>query len=253
MTELSIREDSLSPEAVQARMQYAQALASSNLLPDAYKRQPANVLLAIEMGQALGIKPIAAINGISVIKGKPALSADLMATVVRNAGHKLRIEEKGMAVKATLIRKDDPDFEFTAIWDKAKATLAGLWGSKGPWSQYPQQMLRSRAITEVCRQGASECLYGAIYSPEELQSAHAQRTPQGTVQDTQETPQQACSRIVREHVAQHGGDPNELREEWLAAGGKADPEALARWLADMVSGAEIIDAEIVEEGTNDDA
>lgn len=251
MTEITVREDSLAPEAVQARMQYAQALAASNLLPDAYKRQPANVLLAIEMGQALGLKPIAAINGISVIKGRPTLSADLMATVVRNAGHKLRIQEKGMAVKATLIRGDDPDFEFTVIWDEAKARQAGLWGSKGPWSQYPQQMLRSRAITEVCRQGASECLYGAIYSPEELQSVHAQQPLQEPSQAPQETPQQACSRIVREHVAQHGGDPNELREEWVAAGGKADPKALAQWLSDMVSGAEIIDAEIIEEGQDD--
>jgi hypothetical protein len=29
-------------------------------------------------------------------------------------------------------------------------------------------MLRSRAITEVARQGASDALYGVVYSPEEM-------------------------------------------------------------------------------------
>ena len=80
---LVVREDSMAPAAVQARIAYAKSLAASSLLPDAYRERPANVLLAIEYGQALGIKPIAALNGINVIKGKPTMSADLMASVVR--------------------------------------------------------------------------------------------------------------------------------------------------------------------------
>jgi len=92
-----------------------------------------------------------------------------MAAVIRRAGHTLRIVENSPeSVTATLIRADDKKFEFTVTWDKDKATKAGLWGQKGPWSQYPTQMLRARAITEVARQGASEALMGMIYSPEDF-------------------------------------------------------------------------------------
>lgn len=240
--DITVREDGLSPEAVQARKEYATALSASNLLPDAYRGKPANVLVAVEMGNALGLRPIAALSGISVIKGKPCLSADLMASVVRNAGHKLRIQQKEMAVKATLIRADDPDFEFSVIWDQERAQRAGLWGQKGPWSQYPEQMLRSRAITEVCRQGASDCLFGAIYSPEEIQSADNPVAPAIS-------PQEECQAIVREHVRNYGGDPKQLRDEWVQAGGKADPAKLAEWLATnkVPTNDDIVDAEIIEE------
>lgn len=178
------------PGAVQARMQYAKALAASGLLPQHFRGQPANVLIAVEYGAALGIPPMTAINGVAVINGKPSMSSDLMASMVRRAGHRLRVTESedGKSVTAVLIRSDDPDFEFKATWDEATARQAGLWGNKGPWTQYPRQMLRARAISEVCRQGASDALSGVIYTPEELGAAvdedehviHAQ-----VVEDTQ--------------------------------------------------------------------
>lgn len=156
---------------LQARVNYAETLAASNLLPKQYQRQPANVLLAIELGQALGIPAIQAINGIHVVEGKPTASADLIASLVRRAGHKLRVTEQstpnGPSVTASLIRADDPEFVFSVTWDMGKARDAGLAG-KGVWKQYPGQMLRSRAITEVARQGASDALYGVIYTAEEL-------------------------------------------------------------------------------------
>ena len=118
---------------------------------------------------ALGIPAIQALNSIAVINGRATLSADLMAAVVRRAGHRLRVREDGPeSVTATLIRADDPDGAFTATWTREKATRAGLWGNRGPWTQYPTQMLRARAITEVCRQGASDALMGLVYTPEEL-------------------------------------------------------------------------------------
>ena len=125
---LVVREDSMAPAAVQARIAYAKSLAASSLLPDAYRERPANVLLAIEYGQALGIKPIAALNGINVIKGKPTMSADLMASVVRKAGHKLRIRQEGMSVHAQLVRADDPDFTYEVVWDEARGASA----ARGP-------------------------------------------------------------------------------------------------------------------------
>jgi len=167
--ELATITTSSSSNGLESKIRYAQALAGASLLPAQYRDRPANVLLAMELGEALGIPPIQAINGIHVIEGKPSASADLIASLVRRAGHKLRVtvDDQANTVTAQIIRADDPDFTYESVWTEGKARAAGLWG-KGNWSKHPGQMLRSRAITEVCRMGASDALYGVIYTPEEL-------------------------------------------------------------------------------------
>lgn len=154
---------------LQERADYIARLAPSTILPTAYRGNAANAFVAAETGAALGLEPLQALASIAVINGRATLSSDLMAAVIRRAGHTLRIVENSPeSVTATLIRADDKSFKFEVTWDKDKATKAGLWGQRGPWSQYPTQMLRARAITEVARQGASEALMGMIYSPEDF-------------------------------------------------------------------------------------
>jgi hypothetical protein len=150
-------------------MQYAKALAEASLLPNAYRKQPANVLLAIEYGDALGLSPMAAIQGIHIIDGKPTASAAMIGALVRRAGHRLRVQvnQQGTAAKATITRSDDPDFTFESVWTIERAQAAGLVG-KGSWKAYPAAMLKARAITEVARDACPEVLSGVQYTAEEL-------------------------------------------------------------------------------------
>lgn len=167
---------------LQERAAYIARLAPSTILPTAYRGNAANAFVAAETGAALGLEPLQALASIAVINGRATLSSDLMAAVIRRAGHTLRIVENSPeSVTATLIRADDKTFKFEVTWDKDKAIKAGLWGQRGPWSQYPTQMLRARAITEVARQGASEALMGMIYSPEDF---NATITDTGEVVET---------------------------------------------------------------------
>ena len=157
---------------LEQRVEYVQRLAAAGIVPDVYRGNAANAFVAAETGIALGLEPLQALQSITVIRGRSTLSSDLMAAVIRGAGHKLRVIENGPeSVTVTLIRRDDPDFKYTVTWDREKATRAGLWGQKGPWTQYPTQMLRARAISEVARQGASEALMGMIYTPEDFNAA----------------------------------------------------------------------------------
>lgn len=149
------------------KMSYAQALAGASLLPKHYQKQPANLLFALEYADALGVTPIHAITSIYVVDGKPTASADLISALVRKAGHKLRISGDDTRAVAELVRADDPDHTFRVEWTLERARVAGLLG-KGVWKSYPAAMLRSRAITEVARAGASDALFGVIYTPEEL-------------------------------------------------------------------------------------
>lgn len=155
------------PATISDQLALAKELASSNLLPDQYRQKPANLIWAIQYAQALNVHPMTAITGISVINGRPTASAQLIGGLVRRAGHKLRVESTDTRATAIIIRADDPSFEFRVEWTMDRARKAGL-GGRGPWQQYPAAMLAARAITEVARMAAPECLFGVIYTPEEL-------------------------------------------------------------------------------------
>lgn len=208
------------------RIEHAKIVAQSSLIPAEYRGKPADIVWAMDIGDALGVPYTQVMQSMVVARGKMTMSADLMGAVVRRAGHKLRLREDGDSVTATLIRADDPDYEFTVTWDKSKAQAAGLWGSRGPWQQYPRQMLRARAITEVCRQGASDALAGTVYTPEELESAPAQNAPQKPAQDR--TQRDMTRTILMDYCHESGRDANEVWQQAQAAGATMDdPDSLS--------------------------
>ena len=152
---------------LEAKVTYAKHLAQAGLLPKAYHGQPGNVLLAVEMGESLGIPTMTAISSIHIVDGKPTASAGLMSALVRRAGHRLRVTGDDTRAVAEIVRADDPDFTFRSEWTMERAKAAGLTG-KGVWKSYPAAMLKARAISEVARDACQEALSGVIYTPEEL-------------------------------------------------------------------------------------
>lgn len=207
------------------RIEHAKIVAQSSLIPAEYRGKPADIVWAMDIGDALGVPYTQVMQSMVVARGKMTMSADLMGAVVRRAGHKLRLREDGDSVTATLIRADDPDYEFTVTWDKSKAQAAGLWGSRGPWQQYPRQMLRARAITEVCRQGASDALAGTVYTPEELEPAQDR-----TQRDMTRT-------ILMDYCQETGRDANEVWRQAQAAGAAMDdPDSLSAVINKWESG-----------------
>ena len=211
------------------RIEHAKIVAQSSLIPAEYRGKPADIVWAMDIGDALGVPYTQVMQSMVVARGKMTMSADLMGAVVRRAGHRLRLREDGDSVTATLIRADDSDYEFTVTWDKAKAQAAGLWGSRGPWQQYPRQMLRARAITEVCRQGASDALAGTIYGPEELQSIPAQDAPQEPARQSADRTQRDMTRtILMDYCLETGRDANEVwRQAQTAGADMDDPDSLS--------------------------
>ena len=150
-----------------AEMDYARTIAGGAILPAAYRGKPADILIATGLGKAIGIAPAQSLYEIYVVNGRPSPSANLMAALVRRAGHLIRIKGDAQSCTATLVRKDDPEYPFEATWTIEQADAAKLTG-KDTWKQYPAAMLRARAIAEVVRMGASECVLGMDYSAEEM-------------------------------------------------------------------------------------
>lgn len=163
------------------RMEYAKALAGASLIPQAFRNRPADVLVAIEYGNALGIAPIVALSEINVIQGTPSLSASLMAALARQAGHKVRVFSTDNSATCEIVRSDDPDFIHSATWDEKKARDAGLWG-KGHWAKDAVTMLRWRAIAECVRFACSEVLGGLKYSSDEVRDFTSEPAQHTTTQ-----------------------------------------------------------------------
>lgn len=154
---------------MRTQMQWAKLAAEGDIIPDAYRGKPANILVAVGFGAAMGLSYADSLYRINVIKGKPTMSAELIASQVRKAGHRLRIykDEEHESVKASIFRRDDPEFEFSAVRDKAWAQKMGL-ASRENYQKQPMTMLTWRAITAVAREACPEALYGVAYSPDEL-------------------------------------------------------------------------------------
>ena len=156
------------------QMAYAQAIAQSNIIPDAYRNKAANVMVAMNFGQSMGLSPAESLYRIAVIKGKPTMSAELIAAQVRKAGHKLRIQkdEAAQSVTATVVRCDDPDYPISVTRDIAWAKSMGLAGNDN-YRRQPMTMLTWRAITAVAREACPEALFGVAYTPDEMHDMDA--------------------------------------------------------------------------------
>lgn len=245
---------------VQAKIDLAKTLAVSTLLPRQYQQNPGNLMYAIEYAEALDVPAMTAITGIHVIDGKPSASAQLIAGLVRRAGHKLRVtfDRASMTARAVVVRTDDPDFEFVSEWTLDRAKAAGLTG-KGVWKSYPDAMLKARAITEVARDAASEALFGIIYTAEELGAEQVDEDGAyigGSVTTvTVATPAAPVRDWLGEAraLADAGNLPGlralhaEARQAFATADIEADIIALGKALAERLAAAEIVDAEVVED------
>ncbi|HEY2267221.1 MAG TPA: hypothetical protein VGI96_31680 [Streptosporangiaceae bacterium] len=237
-TEIDLHRPQAQPSAIPAKIAYARALAESGLLPDSYRRQPANILWAVEYGEMLGLSTMAAITGVHVIKGKPTASAGLISALVRRAGHKLRIRGDAQSATCQIIRSDDPKYTFEVTFTLDDAKTAELL-DKDNWKHFGPSMLKARAITQCARDACEEALFGLHYTPEEL---GANVDEDGVVVD--DPPQQLAERsggtpeddqwYVRPEPGPDGDQP-ENGQRWadhaitLAAGFKSEAEGQKLW------------------------
>ena len=168
MTEIAVQRTELSDQMDFARTVVMQPeRGAQSILPKEYQNNPANVLIAVGLGSSMGLSPAESLYRITVIQGKPTASAELIAANVRKAGHKLRVRGDEKSCTATIVRADDPDYEFTVTRDLEWAKAMGLTG-KDNYKKQPGTMLQWRAITAVARLACPEALYGVVYSSDEI-------------------------------------------------------------------------------------
>lgn len=142
-----------------AAIRLAKALAVSNIIPDALRGKPADVLVIVLYGQELGLAPMQAMQVIDVVKGRPTLRANLWVALTRRAGHRVSVvEETATSCTVQVVRADDPTpHRVTYTLDDAKT--AGLL-SNDNYRKNPKDMLYARATSKCCRRACPEVALG---------------------------------------------------------------------------------------------
>lgn len=144
----------LNPAVLEQLDKLSKELAQSNLIPDALKGKPRDVLLTMMTGAELGLGPTQSLRSIIVVKGKPSLSADLMVSLVkqrRDVCEYLSLIESTEVIatyKAKRVGEPEPT---TMSFTMQDAQRAGLNGAGGMYTKYPKAMLRARAASGICR------------------------------------------------------------------------------------------------------
>lgn len=148
---------------------FARAVIESKMAPRGFET-PQAVLVAVQFGAELGLTPMASLQNIALVNGKPTLYGDAVPGVCQSlvASYKDETfgEGDGQGVRVTVHRKERAEpivREFTI----AMAKRAGLWGKSGPWTQYPDRMLLMRARTYAFRDAFPDLLKG-IRTVEEM-------------------------------------------------------------------------------------
>jgi hypothetical protein len=160
---------SLTPRSLSEAMEFAKIMSDSDLVPKDYRGKPGNVLVAIQMGQEVGLKPIQAVQNIAVINGRPAIWGDALlalcmphiATIMEN------YDEESQTAYCSVTRKNG--LEGHGQWSMEDAKRAGLAGRE-TWKSYPRRMCQMRARGFALRDAMPDVLKG-ITTAEEAQDA----------------------------------------------------------------------------------
>ena len=164
-----------SDAALDGAMRAAKALASSSIVPKEFQgaNNIGNVLIALELSQRLGVTPMAVMQGLHVIHGKPSFSSQFMISIINSCGRfsPLRFDVSGEGDQRQCIAYAN-DLETGERIDGPPVSIAmakaeGWFQKNGSkWKTMPELMLRYRAATFFARLYAPDLIAGFMTSEE---------------------------------------------------------------------------------------
>jgi hypothetical protein len=161
----------LMPTAISEVKELAKMIALAEWAPECYRDIDGNYLqpkieLAIIQGATVGLGPIASVQSIAIINGKPCIWGDGALAVIEHSGLlEDMVEEyeldgdQGLVAVCTMKRRDRAT-PIVNRFSTAMADDAGLTQIEGPWQTYPARMLRMRARSWTMRDGFADVLRG---------------------------------------------------------------------------------------------
>ena len=220
----------LSPKSLDEALKLADYLADSSIVPKDFQGKPGNVLVAIQWGLEIGLKPMQAMQNIAVINGRPSLWGDAVLALVLASPVCRDVVEfyEGKAgtddYAAVCIAKRHGKEDKVARFSVKDARAASLLDKPGPWKQYRDRMLKLRARAFALRDQFTDVLKG-IPIAEEVMDMPTERdiTPPRTAAEfaAQAKPKPSADvdrdQIIRDlEMIARSNDPTEQRVAELA-------------------------------------
>jgi len=157
------------PKTMQEAMDFATVIAKSDLAPKDFKDKPGNVLIAMQMGAEVGLSPMASIQNIAVINGRPSLWGDSMLAVCQTHKDfewiKEYFDEQGTAVCIVKRKGFEPHTQTFSLKD---VTLGGYDKKPGPWQTSRKRMMQLRARSFALRDRFADALRGLVMAEEAM-------------------------------------------------------------------------------------
>jgi len=178
-----------SNERFDAVAREAAAIARSTVIPDAYKGNPGNCLIAMDVAKRMGLPALTVMQNLHVIKGRPSWSSSFLIAAVNQSGRfsplRYRFSGEGEDYGCHCEAVDHFDGEVlvgTKI-TKRMVKAEGWWSKKdskgnetSKWQTMEEQMFRYRAAAFWARAFAPELSVG-FHTREEIEDvAHHQTT-----------------------------------------------------------------------------
>lgn len=174
------------PQDFDGAWRIAQAVVRAGMAP--YGLDTAEkATIAIMHGMEVGMPPMAALQSIAVVNGRPTIWGDGALALVLASGKCEAFEEfsegKGDAYTAVCqVKRAGARQPIVRTFSVAQAKASGLWtkrgknGSPTPWQLYPERMLQMRARAYALRDGFADVLRG-LGIAEEVQDTEREGEP----------------------------------------------------------------------------
>ena len=225
----------------------SKAFASSDLVPQQYRGNLANCMIALDMAQRIGANPLMCMQNLYIVHGTPGWSSKFLIATINACGRfsSLRYEWRGEpgtpdhGCRAWAIERETGE-RLEGIWVTWKMVKAEGWDGKNgsKWRTMPDQMFVYRAAAFWQRAYAPELAMG-LQTVEDLQDViEVTPTPAPAPKPARiymPTPERAPA------VASEGNEPPAVDQQTGEIAPPVNPADPAEHLADEISRASLTD------------
>lgn len=223
----------------------AKALSASSLVPQNYRGNLADCIVALELSQRIGASPLMVMQNLYIVHGRPAWSSQFLIAAVNQCGRFTALQYEWTGTKG----KDDwgcrAYAKDRATGERVQGPLVTVktakdegWYSKSgsKWQTIPELMLMYRAAGWFARTNAPELTMGLSTQEEAHDIYEAEQTPEGgyTVADLK-----AGGTVIdgQPDASANPTEPDE-RQKILDAIAKTDDEEIAALALDAARDAD---------------
>ena len=174
-------------DAFEQTQRVAIMLSKSQMIPEKYQNKPQDCFVAIEMAARAGLSPLAVLQNVDVVKGKPRWSGQACMAIINSCGrfrdaHPEYSGEKGTENRSCFIRATRVSDGVTVDGTEVSLRMAAAegWMSNPKWKNMPEQMLFYRAAALFARMYCPSELLGAIVEgePEDIEASRQRNISQ---------------------------------------------------------------------------